>query len=92
MRILLLGPPASGKGTIGRLLGEYFNIPVLSVGKYLRSVSKDSPHYDLTQEVMAKGVKCSKCRKRMRKVRQSTWSFGRPLYECLNCGHTVGRK
>lgn len=55
MRILLLGPPASGKGTIGRLLGGYFNIPVLSVGKYLRSVTEASPNYDLIQEVMAKG-------------------------------------
>ena len=55
MRILLLGPPASGKGTIGRLLSDYFNIPVISVGKFLRGITPDSSHYELVQEVMAKG-------------------------------------
>lgn len=55
MKILLLGPPASGKGTIGRMLGEHFNIPVLSVGKFLRSIPEDSKHYKQVQEIMSRG-------------------------------------
>ncbi|MFC1756090.1 adenylate kinase family protein [Patescibacteria group bacterium] len=55
MRILLIGPPASGKGTVGRLLGNYLNIPVLSVGKYLRSVPKEHEHYEMINDVMRKG-------------------------------------
>jgi len=55
MRILLLGPPASGKGTIGRMLSDYFNIPILSVGKFLREIEETSPHYNLVQTIMSKG-------------------------------------
>ena len=36
-RIVLLGPPASGKGTQGRLMMERWGIPVVSVGDVLRS-------------------------------------------------------
>jgi len=55
MRILLIGPPASGKGTVGRLIGNYLNIPVLSVGKYLRSIPKEHEHYKMINDVMRKG-------------------------------------
>lgn len=36
-RIILLGPPASGKGTQADLLSEEFNIPHVSTGALLRS-------------------------------------------------------
>ena len=55
MRILLIGPPASGKGTVGRLLGNYLNIPILSMGKYLRSIPKEHEHYEMINEAMRKG-------------------------------------
>ena len=55
MRILLIGPHASGKGTVGRLLGHYLNIPVLSVGKYLRSIPKEHEYYEMINDVMRKG-------------------------------------
>ena len=55
MRILLIGPPASGKGTVGRLLGDYLNIPVLSVGKFLRGIPKEHKHYEMINDVMRKG-------------------------------------
>ena len=36
-RIVLLGPPASGKGTQGQLMIERWQVPVVSVGDVLRS-------------------------------------------------------
>ena len=36
-RIVLLGPPASGKGTQGRLMNERWRVPVVSAGDVLRS-------------------------------------------------------
>ncbi len=40
--ILLLGPPASGKGTQARRLAEYLNVPCLGTGKLLRNEIKES--------------------------------------------------
>ena len=36
-RLVLLGPPASGKGTQGRLLTERWRVPVVSAGEVLRA-------------------------------------------------------
>lgn len=36
LRVVLLGPPASGKGTQGRLLAERRGLPYLSTGRQLR--------------------------------------------------------
>jgi adenylate kinase len=36
LRMVLLGPPASGKGTQGRLITERWGVPVVSVGEILR--------------------------------------------------------
>jgi len=36
MRIILLGPPASGKGTQGELLEQKYHLPRLSVGALIR--------------------------------------------------------
>ncbi len=37
MRLVLLGPPASGKGTQARLLGERLDVPTISTGDMLRA-------------------------------------------------------
>jgi len=36
MKIVLIGPQGSGKGTQGEFLSKFFKIPVISVGKLLR--------------------------------------------------------
>lgn len=35
-RLVLLGPPASGKGTQGRLIEKHWKVPVISIGEVLR--------------------------------------------------------
>ncbi len=43
-RLVLLGPPASGKGTQGRLMEEHWHVPVVSVGDVLRrEIASGSP-------------------------------------------------
>lgn len=55
MKILLIGPPASGKGTIGSLLSERLKIPIISVGKLLRNIDPRSPYYVGIKESMDRG-------------------------------------
>ncbi|AKC60469.1 adenylate kinase family protein [Blochmannia endosymbiont of Camponotus (Colobopsis) obliquus] len=38
MRIVLLGPPGSGKGTQSEFLANRYNIPQISIGKILRNI------------------------------------------------------
>lgn len=48
MRLILLGPPGSGKGTQANLLQDKFNIPKISTGDILRAAVKD--HTDLGKQ------------------------------------------
>ncbi len=43
MKILLMGPPGSGKGTLGEMLSQKMGVSLISVGQTLRDLSKNSP-------------------------------------------------
>ena len=44
MRVVLLGPPGSGKGTCAKIIGVIYNVPVVTTGDMLRAaVSKATP-------------------------------------------------
>ena len=56
MRILLLGPPGSGKGTQGKLLSERLGVPAISTGDILRQAVREGTPLGLqAQAIMAKG-------------------------------------
>jgi len=44
MRAILFGPPGAGKGTQGRRLAEYLNVPVWVMGDILRTAVKKQTH------------------------------------------------
>jgi len=56
MKILLMGPQGSGKGTIGEMLSKKMEIPLVSVGDILRDVPKTHPRYQELQDSMDKGM------------------------------------
>jgi len=56
MRILLLGPPGSSKGTQGKLLSERLGVPAISTGDILRQAVKDGSALGReAQAIMARG-------------------------------------
>ena len=56
MRLVLLGPPGSGKGTRATRLKEYLQVPHVSTGDLLRAeVAAGSPLGVQAKEVMARG-------------------------------------
>ena len=56
MRLVLLGPPGSGKGTQAARLKDTFQIPHISTGDLLRAeVAAGSPLGLKAKEVMARG-------------------------------------
>lgn len=55
MKILLLGPQGSGKGTIGKLLSEHLEIPLISNGDVLRALPESHPRYKEINDAMNKG-------------------------------------
>lgn len=43
LRIIMLGPPGSGKGTCAKIIGDLYNIPVITTGDILRqAVAKET--------------------------------------------------
>lgn len=56
MRVILLGPPGSGKGTQGALIEQKFGYPKISTGDLLRqAVQKGTPLGVKAEEAMNKG-------------------------------------
>lgn len=56
MRLILLGPPGSGKGTQGVLLSQYFGIPQISTGDIFRkAVAENTPLGKKVKEYMDRG-------------------------------------
>jgi len=44
LRVVLLGPPGSGKGTCAKIIGENYNVPVITTGDMLRAaVARATP-------------------------------------------------
>lgn len=55
MRILLLGPQGSGKGTIAKKISQELNMNHIDVGNILRSVPPSHPRYDELNKYMSAG-------------------------------------
>jgi len=56
MRLILLGPPGGGKGTVAKRLQAEFNIPVISTGVILReAVDKKNKLGIEVENIMSKG-------------------------------------
>jgi len=56
MRILLIGPQGSGKGTLGSFLSDHLEIPFISGGDLLRDLAENSPYYREVHTYMEKGA------------------------------------
>jgi len=56
MRLILLGPPGVGKGTVAKKLQEEFKLPVISTGVILREeISKKTELGQKVKEIMGRG-------------------------------------
>jgi adenylate kinase len=55
MKILLLGPQASGKGTVGEIISRELNIPIIGVGQLLRELSPEHPRHGEIHKIMLEG-------------------------------------
>jgi adenylate kinase len=56
MRLILFGPPGSGKGTQGRLLAKHFNVPHIATGELMREeIAQKTPFGLEIQGTIAKG-------------------------------------
>lgn len=58
MKILMIGPQGSGKGTIGKMIGEFLGIPVVATGTggLLSNIPKEHPWYNKVHEQISQGV------------------------------------
>lgn len=60
MRIILLGPPGSGKGTQGAMVSERYGIPHVSTGDLLREMAAEpTPCGRETKAILSSGEYCS---------------------------------
>lgn len=48
MRVVLLGPPGSGKGTCAKIIGEIYDVPVITTGDMLRETVAKATSLGLT--------------------------------------------
>lgn len=56
MRIVVLGPPGSGKGTRAKIIGEVYKLPVIATGDILReAVAKGTEMGKLADTYMKRG-------------------------------------
>ena len=56
MRVILLGPPGSGKGTQAKLLSQRLGVPAISTGEMLRAaVSEGTPLGRQARAIMERG-------------------------------------
>ena len=56
MKIILLGAPGSGKGTLAKKISRDFNIPQISTGDLFRAiVREDNPFANKVKEIMKSG-------------------------------------
>lgn len=56
MKIILLGAPGSGKGTLAKKISRDFDLPQISTGDLFRAIVKlDSPLANRVKEIMASG-------------------------------------
>jgi adenylate kinase len=56
MKILMMGPQGSGKGTIGSMISEFLNVPIVSTGNILRNIPKGHPWYKEINDTMSRGI------------------------------------
>jgi adenylate kinase len=57
MRLILEGPPAAGKGTLGELLSKKLNIPHISTGDMFRaSIEANEPLGVMSKQYLEKGL------------------------------------
>jgi len=55
MKLLMVGPQGSGKGTIGEMLSELLGVPLISVGETLRDLPTDHPKYNEVHDTISMG-------------------------------------
>lgn len=56
LNIILIAPPAAGKGTLAKMVNSKYNLPHISIGDILRTVSSDGTERGKSiSETMAKG-------------------------------------
>ncbi len=56
MKLVLLGPPGVGKGTQGRMLSEWYGVPLIATGEILRdAVVRGTPLGKEAKTVMDSG-------------------------------------
>ena len=56
MKMILMGPPGSGKGTRAHIISDLFNIPIITTGDMLReAVRKETKYGKIAEKYMLKG-------------------------------------
>ena len=56
LRVLLMGPPGGGKGTVGKWMADDFGFKVVSTGDALReAIRLDKPEGRAAQDIIKKG-------------------------------------